>query len=200
MNWMPTRVVPSSPASTSTIDVAVERHVHPLQHQHRHQRRRTLSLSSTCRGRRRSRRRASALNGGNFHFAASTLTVSVWPMMSSGRFRPLPFSRATTFGRFGLERKICAGMPLSSSTCFRYSAAGSLRLGRVEADQRLVVAQRLLFDLRPVRGRRGLDDHKARNNNKEDPAHHAYLAPASAVTTSQLKRTKRYSSLSSRRS
>ena len=46
-------------------------------------------------------------------------------MMSSGRFFPLPFNRATMFGRFGSIDSTFAGMPSLSSTCFRYSTAGS---------------------------------------------------------------------------
>ena len=32
-------------------------------------------------------------------------------MMRSGRFLPLPFSRATMFERFGSSAKTCEGMP-----------------------------------------------------------------------------------------
>ena len=57
MNWMPTRVEPSSPASAEEDDVAIERHVQPLQHQHHHQRRdRRCPCRRRCRGRRHSRR------------------------------------------------------------------------------------------------------------------------------------------------
>ena len=40
MNWMPKFELPSSPDFGQEDDVAIERHVLPLQQQHRHQRRR----------------------------------------------------------------------------------------------------------------------------------------------------------------
>jgi hypothetical protein len=52
------------------------------------------------------------------------VTVSVWPMISNGRFLPLPLSRATTFGRSDSMNRICAGMPESSSVFLMYSASG----------------------------------------------------------------------------
>ncbi len=60
-----------------------------------------------------------ALKGGNFHFASSTVTTSLWPRISSGFFLPFPFRRATTFERLASSAKICAGMPALSKTPFR---------------------------------------------------------------------------------
>jgi hypothetical protein len=45
-------------------------------------------------------------------------------MISSGRFLPFPFSRATTFGRSDSMKTICAGIPASSSVFLMYSASG----------------------------------------------------------------------------
>ena len=106
MNWMPTRVVPSSPASEQRDHVAIERHVEPLQASASSSApRRRCPCRRPCRGRRRSRPRASALNGGCVHFCGSTLTVSVCPIISSGRLLPLPLRRATRLGRCGFERE-----------------------------------------------------------------------------------------------
>ena len=61
----------------------------------------------------------SAPNGGCDHLLGSTFTTSVCPMIRIGRFAPLPFSRATTFGRCGSTANTCTGMPSRSSTCLR---------------------------------------------------------------------------------
>jgi hypothetical protein len=60
-----------------------------------------------------------ALNGGKVHFFGSTFTVSVCAMISSGRREPLPFSRATKFGRLASSANTWVGMPSLSSACFR---------------------------------------------------------------------------------
>src|SRR4029453_10090783 len=70
-----------------------------------------------------------ALKGGNVHFFGSTFTTSVCPIRSSGRFRPLPFRRATRLGRCASSANVWVGMPSASRTFFRYSTASTSRPG-----------------------------------------------------------------------
>src|SRR6476659_4406196 len=123
MYWMPKLEFPSSPASerkmTSRSSGMFDRFsrsivISPAVR---------LSLSSTVPRAYTQPPSRVALNGGNFHLDSSTVTTSLWPMMRSGRFRPFPFRRATTFERFGSSARIFAGIPSLSNTCLRYSAA-----------------------------------------------------------------------------
>src|SRR5579884_1450820 len=64
-----------------------------------------------------------ALNGGKVHLDGSTCTVSVWPMIITGRFDPSPFSRAIRLALAGSLANTETGMPSDSRTPRRYSTA-----------------------------------------------------------------------------
>ena len=139
-------------------DVAVERHVLPLQRAAwSSPRPRRCPCRRRCRGRRCSRPARRALNGGWVHFLASMFTVSVCAMSSSGRFLPVPLSRATRFGRFGSSAKVWVAMPSFSSTCAQvvhhrlfHARRRGRRVGRVHLDDGLEMLEGFSFGSRPV--------------------------------------------------
>ena len=119
---MPTPVLPSSPDSETKITSRSSRTFSRLSSSIVISPAVRLSLSSTVPRPYTKPPSRVALKGGNFHFASSTVTTSLWPMTSSGRLLPLPFNRAIRFERFASEPTICAGTASLSSTPFTYSA------------------------------------------------------------------------------
>jgi hypothetical protein len=131
-----------------------------------------------------------ALKGGNFHFAGSTFTTSLWPMMSSGRFRPLPFSRATTLGRFGSSAKSWSNALLVEHLLdvLRDGQLFAGRIAAVEPQQRLVVAHRLFFELREVRRLRVADHRQHRRERRRDPHQPSHDASLVMFNTTLARR------------
>ena len=86
-------------------------------------------------------------------------------MTSSGRFRPLPFSRAITFGAVHVradDLRRDAFLVEHLLDVFGDDVLVAGRVARVEAQHRLVVAHRFFFDLRPVGLRRLLRGERGR--------------------------------------
>ena len=72
-------------------------------------------------------------------------------MMSSGRFRPLPLSRATNVRATGLECEDLGGDALGLEDVLQVFGCGQFvarRIGCVHADERLEVPERFLVELR----------------------------------------------------
>ena len=97
--------------------------------------------------------------------------------MSSGRLAPLPFRRATTLGRCGLERKRLNGDALRFENLLQVLGGGDLGargIARVEAQERLEVPHRFFLDARPLwrRGRLGREHGGAEGENQEEQSAH----------------------------